>query len=390
MKRLILFSLILLTLGGVFRPAPSEAQPLNMPLVMLIDGDLWTWNPQTDALVQLTTWRYNFKPVMSPNGDWVAYKSWATITVEAINASAPMNPTEPPGNIWLIDPFTGDALQIADQPADAVFGTPSGNDRFVARSNPVWSPDGTEVAWTEFWFPEYASRLVIYNLVSQSTRTVVDELPIGYEQQGPVDVAWGAAGIAYPTTNYNADAQRFEDTYYFYTSAGSSELGNVTMTEDYMVWHGLFWFTGTQFINAMENGIAVITGDNLPKLIDPFTGNRVDFMGIMVGYSAWQSLTQGNYVSFGIYNDGNNNYGLTWSAQSSDGRFLGEIGTSISYFDTFSKLAISPDGMSMAYIADDGSVQVWQNGQTMQLPVSNVEAVVWSPVLWTTNYPVGG
>ncbi|MDX2074967.1 MAG: hypothetical protein SFZ02_00930 [bacterium] len=388
MKRFILFSLILLTLGGVFRPAPTVAQPLNMPLVMLIEGDLWTWNPQTEALVQLTTWGYNFKPVMSPNGDWVAYKSWATITVDAINANAPMNPVEPPGNIWLIDPFTGDAIRIADQPADAVFGTAS-NDRFVARSNPVWSLDGTEIAWTEFIFPEYASQLVVYNIAAQTTRIAINGLPIGYEQSGPVDVVWGNFGIVYPTTNYNAGTEQFEDTYYVYDPNGGGGFNSFTIADQYEVNHGAFWFTGTEFINGMDNGVAIITGSNLPKLVNPLTGVTNDFMGMLVGYSAWQSLTQGNYVSFSQYNVGSD-YGLIWSSQSSDGRFLGDIGTSISYFDTFSKMAISPDGLSVAYIADDGSVLVWQNGLTIQLPVSNVEAVVWSPVLWTTNYPVGG
>ncbi|HRF96926.1 MAG TPA: hypothetical protein PLZ51_17080, partial [Aggregatilineales bacterium] len=338
--------------------------------------------------VQLTTWAYNFKPVMSPNGDWVAYKSWATITVEAINANAPMNPTEPPGNIWLIDPFTGDAIRIADQPADAVFGTAS-NDRFVARSNPVWSPDGLEVAWTEFILPEYVSQLVVYNIASQTTRIAINGLPIGYEQSGPVDVIWGNLGIVYPTTNYNSGTELFEDTYYVYDPNGGGGFNSFTITDQYEVNHGMFWFTGTEFINGMDNGVALITGSNLPKLVNPVTGTTNDFMGILVGYSAWQSLTQGNYVSFSQYNV-NNDYGLIWSSQSSDGRFLGDIGTSISYFDTFSKMAISPDGLSVAYIADDGSVLVWQNGITVQLPVSNVEAVVWSPVLWTTNYPVGG
>lgn len=389
MKRLIMLNLILLTLVGVFRPTPTQAQPLNMPLVMLISGDIWTWNPQTDSLVQLTTWGYNFKPVMSPNGDWVAYKSWATITVDAINNNAPMNPTEPAGNIWLLDPFTGDALRIADQAVDAVFGDVNGNDKFVARSNPVWSPDGAEIAWTEFIFPEYASNLVIYNLASQTTRIAVNGLPIGYEQQSPVDVVWGAFGIVYPTTNFNSNTQTFEDTYYVYSPQQNGQFNTFTISDEYTVNHGEFWFTGTEFINGMENGIAIITGSNLPILINPLTGSRTDFMGMIVGYSAWQSLTQGNYVSFSTYFN-NNEYGLVWTAQSSDGRYLGDIGTSISYYDTFSKIAISPDGLSMAYVAGDGSVLVWQNGLTVQLPVGNVEAITWSPMLWTTNYPVGG
>jgi hypothetical protein len=361
---------------------------MNMPLVMLISGDIWTWNPQTDALVQLTTWGYNFKPVMSPNGDWVAYKSWATIAVEAINNNAPMNPGEPAGNIWLLDPFTGDALRIADQSDGAVFGDINGNDNFIARSNPVWSPDGTEIAWTQFNVPAYTSELVIYNLANQTTRVVVSELPIGYEQQGPADVEWGALGFVYLTYNYDQTIEGFVATYYFYDVNGNN-YNAITIPVSDTPMHALVWFTGTEFVNAMENGVAVINSTELPQLIDPLTNNIVDFMGILVGYSAWQSLTQGNYVSFSTYNV-DFVYGLIWSAQSSDGRYLGDIGTSLSYFDTFAKLAISPDGLSVAYVAEDGSVLVWQNGLTVQLPVSNVEAITWSPLLWTTNYPVGG
>lgn len=388
MKRLILLTLILLTLVGVLRPAPTQAQPMNMPLVMLISGDIWTWNPQTDALVQLTTWGYNFKPVMSPNGDWVAYKSWATIAVEAINNNAPMNPGEPAGNIWLLDPFTGDALRIADQPDGAVFADLNGNNNYIARSNPVWSPDGTEIAWTQFKLPEYTSELVIYNLANQTTRVVVSDLLVGYEQQGPADVQWGALGLMYLTYNYSDEIQRFVATYSFYDENGNN-YNTINIPANDTPTHAVVWFTGTDFVNGMENGIAVINSTELPQLIDPLTNNTVDFMGILVGYSAWQSLTQGNYVSFSTYNV-DFTYGLIWSAQSSDGRYLGDIGTSLSYSDTIAKLAISPDGLSVAYVAEDGSVLVWQNGLTVQLPVSNVEAITWSPLLWTTNYPVGG
>lgn len=388
MKRLMLLTLILLISVGILRPAPTQAQPMNMPLLMLISGDIWTWNPQTDALVQLTTWGYNFKPVMSPNGDWVAYKSWATITVEAINNNAPMNPGEPAGNIWLLDPFTGDALRIADQPDGAVFADVNGNDNYIARSNPTWSPDGSEIAWTQFHVPSYTSELVIYNLANQTTRVVVSDLPVGYEQQGPADVEWGALGFMYLAYNYDQAIEGFVATYSFYDVNGNN-YNTINIPANDTPTHDEVWFTGTEFVNGMDNGIAVINSTDLPTLIDPLTNNTVDFMGLLVGYSAWQSLTQGNYVSFSTYTV-DFTYGLIWSAQSSDGRYLGDIGTSLSYFDTFAKLAISPDGLSVAYVAEDGSVLVWQNGLTVQLPVSNVEAITWSPVMWTTNYPVGG
>ncbi|PJF30167.1 MAG: hypothetical protein CUN52_04690 [Phototrophicales bacterium] len=386
MKRILLIAILLIMLVGMNRPA--QAQPMNMPLVMLINGDLWTWNPQTNALVQLTTWGYNFKPVMSPKGDWVAYKSWANVTVNAINANAPFNPGEPAGNIWLINPLTADALRIADQPADAVYGSPTGNDKFIARSNPVWSPDGSEMAWTEFLFPEYINRLVIYNMANKTTRVVVSELPIGYEQQGPADVVWGALGFAYLVFNYSADIDNFVETYHFYDENGRN-YNTVTLPSGTSAQHGFFWFTGTS--NSMDNGLAIVNSGELTKLLNPRTSSTVDFMGLIVAYSAWQSLTQGNYVSFTQYvDDVNFEYGLTWASQSSDGRYLGEIGISFSHFDTFSKMAIAPDGMSVAYIAKDGSVLVWQYGTTVELPVSNVEALAWSPTLWTTNYPVGG
>ncbi|MCL4254910.1 MAG: hypothetical protein KJ043_14190 [Anaerolineae bacterium] len=391
MKRILLIGALLTLLVGMNRPAPAQAQPMNMPLVMLISGDLWTWNPQTESLVQLTTWGYNFKPVVSPTGDWVAYKSWATITVDALNQNDGfMNPGEPAGNIWLIDPLTADALRIADQPADASFDNQNVPDKFVARSNPVWSSDGTEVAWTEFWFPEYASNLVIYNLASQTTRVINNNLPTGYEQYGPVDVAWGALGFVYQIYSYNADIENFVEEYYFYDVNGRN-YNTVVIPSGELPQQDVFWFTGTEFINSMENGIAIVNSGELPKLMNPQTGNVVDFMGLLVGYSAWQSLTQGNYVSFDGYVDTDNYvYGINWAAQSSDGRFLGEIGRTLSYYDTMSKMAISPDGMSVAYIADDTSVLVWQGGRTIQLPVSNVEFIAWAPVLWTTNYPVGG
>ena len=86
----VLGLIVTLLMGGIVMPTASASIPTaqggGAPLVFLKDGDLWKWDGS--VVTQLTTWGYNERPVLSPNGQRVAYNSWAQITINAIAAGA--------------------------------------------------------------------------------------------------------------------------------------------------------------------------------------------------------------------------------------------------------------------------------------------------------------
>ena len=69
-------------------------------------------------------------------------------------------------NIWLLNPYTEEAIQITEQPQNATYA--SGD--LISRGAPVWSPDGTSIAWIEG--DVHGERVAIYTLSSKSTTHV--------------------------------------------------------------------------------------------------------------------------------------------------------------------------------------------------------------------------
>lgn len=111
-------------------------------------------------------------------------------------------------NISVYDIAAGESITISGQPADASYFVEGQEDHYFVRSNPTWSPDGTQLAWT---VNENASvyggsfQLVIYDLAS-ATETVVAS---GLAQDGMIEVVgpdliWTAAGLS---VLYNNDIQ---------------------------------------------------------------------------------------------------------------------------------------------------------------------------------------
>ena len=65
MKRFLLLQLIVAILFVLSGIAPARAT--TMPLIMQIRGDEWAWEGPNSQVKQLTTWGYNYNPVISPN-----------------------------------------------------------------------------------------------------------------------------------------------------------------------------------------------------------------------------------------------------------------------------------------------------------------------------------
>jgi hypothetical protein len=186
-------------------PLRADGEPC---LFMLKDGNLVAWCEGKDGLESLTSDGHSRRPVMSPDGTYIAYSSMAPETVSALNAlgyADDFGPDDWPSNMWVMNLDQRQPEQITAQPADIHFNDviPS---NAVSRSNPTWSPDGQIIAWTEIIFGAETTslasltyRLVTYNIATKTTQIIVPELPKPFQKEDTlrtIRVLWGAGGIA--------------------------------------------------------------------------------------------------------------------------------------------------------------------------------------------------
>jgi hypothetical protein len=199
---LLLAVLLLSALPG---RAAVLAQPPDDPLLLHIDGDLWSWQGADQPLTQLTSWGLNRAPLLSPDGTRAAYESGAQVFVDWLQTINGAGGFDYPENIWVLDVPTSETYRIADQPADAVYDGPEAPGRYVLRTGLSWSPDGQQVAWFELALDTVTAtgdqsigtgQLVTYDFAS-GTKHVVVSFPLT-EDDAVLDfygVAWGRPGI---------------------------------------------------------------------------------------------------------------------------------------------------------------------------------------------------
>src|SRR5690554_5869672 len=198
-----LLLLAALIMAGAATLAPSypaaQAQQPDAPVIYWRDGDIWSWSPATGTIRQLTTWGYNERPVLSPDGQRFAYVSLAQITVNALAAGKPVFDIAP-SNIWLWDIGTGQATRLADQPPGATYQPDDGSPgNFIVRGTPVWSPTMDRLAWAEYVVPSNEYRLVAYRFATGETQVLVPELPLPFADAGffpMAELEWSSTGIA--------------------------------------------------------------------------------------------------------------------------------------------------------------------------------------------------
>ncbi len=380
-----LLALALPALPGPQRPPVAHAQTGGGSLVFLKDGDLWRWNGST--LTQLSTWGYNERPVLAPDGGRVAYNSWATITVNAIAAGQPVFGLTP-SNIWVMDVATGDAERIADQPPDAVFVPDGTSNNVIMRGTPEWSPDGNQVAWVELLAPEYRYRLVRYDFGTRSTSILVENLPYPFADGGfiPVhDVLWGPPGLLITNVAVNPNTNEFEETAHLYAPDG-------TPIHQAVIGSGATeWTFNKQWVT--HNGQQYL-GLHYPSgkvyLLDPATGEQLDMPALPELYSRSAPNNMSAYTAPNI--DANQNLSPAWTAVSTSRT----QDIALDFNGEPQNIAIAPDGQALAYISD--AVYIWQNGQASAVPGTGGiaspwdAAVVWGPTAWRvrTDFPGTG
>lgn len=367
-------ALVGMLFGGV------KAQNTSAPLVLDLQGDFWGWYEDSATLKQLTNWGYNDGGVMSPDGQYLAYYSLAQVTVDAIRREGGFGGGRLPGNIWVLNLTTGDGFRTVDQPEGASFFTEGVPDKAVIRSSPFWSPDSSQLAWTEIDYPEDAnthSRLVVYDLATQTAQTLVENLPIQFGVVSTLEGVWGQSGIVLFNEAYLENAANSVQEQVLVFSDTGEALNVVDMPPDFTNYVGIgvvVSYEGREYV-AEE-----YPSDGQWTLFDVLTGEMKAATSPIWGYSptAPDTSLQIQETSEGSAVPVMTAQGMNIDLRLETGYHLWQV-------------ALAPDGNAVAWwqSVDSGSgepiISIWRNGslQTVNVPDDALlREIVWAPTAW--------
>jgi hypothetical protein len=323
-------------------------------LVMLKDGDLWTWCDGSDDIQQLTQYGYHRRPVMSPDGTHIAFNSIAPETVTALTALGYSNSDfgvdDWPSNMWVMNLDQRQPEQIATQPTDITFAQ-SLPSNAISRSNPTWSPDGQTIAWTEIIFGAETTslgslvyRLVTYNIATKATQIIVPDLPKPFQKEDTLRTIrplWGAGGIALAITQ----KPPMRELYIF--DANGQQITVAALGRENF--YDFMWVN-----DSGKDYVGIMYATKAWALIDPASGESLPMDGTPELYSTQVD----NYATFiTIKMNGAQIAGLAWqAAEKSVSKvepisFPGE--TNFAH-----RITVSPGGI--AFVSD--AVYVWREG----------------------------
>lgn len=369
----LVVSLFLGFSGFVQAQEATETPVSAAPVVMLVNGsELWS---ATDVGLQpLTPYGYVGRPVIDPMGGQVAYATIALIGIEALQVTGGLV-SELPSDIEILDLATGTIVRVATQPEGATFnqGEPA---RAVVRSAPAWSPNGTQLAWTEDVQPENERRLVIYDLASATSQIIRADLPLQAGFQQTLPVRWGQTGIAVKST----------------TAAAGSDPAQPTMIEQIQVFgldgslladltpvhaQGEFVYEFTWMQSILGERLALLYSTGRWEWLDPDSGTLVPLPGEAELYSLTAPDQPGVIFRAASVPEGQTLF--TWY----------QNGLPLPFTGPAEWLTISPDGRALAYAAG-GTAYRWVNGEALEIFGTNardasVSELVWGPVGWRVN-----
>lgn len=328
--------IVLLLLSTLFAPA---AQPATVtPLLILMQGDYWAWQPETGTLEQRTTWGYHERPVLSPDGTRIAFRSLAAISVAQAKSANTVFTSDRPSNNWVMDRATGPAVEIAGQLADATFDNPNGFDAAIIRSHPAWTTDSAALIWTELEATGSAMRAVRYDFATASTDVIMTGLSIGFQD----------AGLNLPNVDVGADGIRQQIPFTYIDDALPTGGGSILRQYD---------LNG----NLIDETVAGPISLNRPAAASAASPQPRTQHSSFELYSLHNPAGSGT-ITYTTVIDEQGRGRTTWYFRAPSGQTY-ELGDNL----TRREMALSPDGHLLAVIRDDG-VHVWQGEQETIIP----------------------
>ncbi|MBN1965441.1 MAG: SH3 domain-containing protein [Anaerolineae bacterium] len=365
---------------GGFSPAaaqPAAAQPAA-PIVLLADNDLWLWSEGGRALVPLTQDAHVLGVALSPDGRYLAYMAHAPLTIDALARTGGIGGGMLPSDIWVVDLASLQFTPVAVQPPDASFFTDGVEDNALLRSIPTWSPDGTEIGWAEVHYPSFSresDRLMAYNVTTGATRQIVSGLPEAAGVPGPAQVLWGGGGLAVLNYAYDQATNLFYNEILVYSIDGTrraqTRVGDDISSPvvDYL------WIE-----QAGQAYVGMYYADGSWKLVHPQTGSLETPPGAPQLVSA---LVPAESLALALSFDASvESYwdSFNWTLIKPNGQPGGMLDMHRAPY----QVTLSPDGQAIAYIAADGSLVVWRDGQiASQIAAPDpYGTILWGPTVW--------
>ena len=351
----------------------AAAQSLLDPIILAIQGDLWSWEGTDQVPTQITQSGYIESPVVSPDGTRIAFSAAPSTYADWVHSVGGAGGFTPPQDVSILDLTSGQIDVVADQGADAVWDGPTRPGKYILRSTPAWSPDGLHLVWMAHKIDTLSAtsdeenglaELVIYDLMTKSHR-VLDSFPLSRQFTGLIDVQWGRLSIAVKIglRSYTSARQlRFYDLSGDLLSHTVFERDNL---EDYFsaVWMQdvnedyLYDLGSGNRLNWQTGQTETFIGN--PELYSVSSPNGAS---ILFSESGWQLLLQGQVVS--------------------------NLGTNVH------NLGVSRDGQSVVYSRiernpatgnRDHTVIVLLQGQTIEIGRYQNARIVWGPIGWRVH-----
>ncbi len=354
----------------------------NANLFYLDNGLIKQWNPDTHTSVDWDApYPYNENPVISPDGRFFAYNSWANeagdLRAEAVSSGYYGLMLS---NIWVYDYELGDAFRIAAQPEGA-FLREEGGSLGIVRSMPVWSPDSLEVAWTQLTLPDFRYQLAVHHVGRNETRIIHDPLPPGFQDMSfSLHVPrWGAAGLSILRGDFSNLGPQHTLTVYDALDGHIRYEILVGDADKIPVVHvhfanapsliGLLYEEGWNLLNLTSGTMAPAEFE--PELMSAYSGLG-NGASISLSYSSWD--------------------GFVWRSANVASVLIEEFRTDWSpAFD--SNIAIAPDGLFYAHIYN-GLLIIYEDWETFIAPTTAQRfgpgsGVIWGPTHWLISLPEG-
>lgn len=369
-KRFLMIALLLMSAYGTF------AQETPPPFFFWSGGDLYRVEPNL-VPAQLTASGTISSPVISPDETRIAYKQAALVGIEALDrveAEGEIADIDLPADIAVLDVLSGASTLIAGQPEDAALfeeGTP---DNAIVRSAPAWSPDGIQLAWTEFNFGAETPRLMIHDLTEGTTSVLVPDIAMTVTQGQAPSVRWGDNLLI---VNLSADAAG-EQAYLIVSPVGTQNAAPrlAPVPDDYVL--DVFPVEG-----AEQTYVGVFYASGRWTLLDGQTGVGVPFRDVPHLLSR-RSPENSLRLRFDITPD----MGMFWEV----------LDTNMAYTGDPNRVTLSPDGQAAVFLGypDFDGAAIWSSASNAISAVPNtgdddgeleVGAVIWGSTMWEIDLP---
>lgn len=384
---LLVSALMLTSFGG--QTAYTQTPLLPAPIILTMGNardvqagkgtDIWQLSTLNGPFKQRSTWNYNTDPaVVSPDGQWFAYRSVAQVAVTATREGRfPRGVGEQiPYTIWIVSMDDTVEKRVGEQPANAVLADVTGRpDYFITRSNPVWSPSGDRLAWIESTVSgsltiDTETRLVVYDL-NRGRQTILSRqiaLGAGYEGMIYPQLIWGDFFIAVDQRQFQGGGGagvEFAQIHFF-----SPENGALIASTPQLQDVGDFTWLRAPFIRNSTRQLLFIP--SVSQAFDPQSGQEVTLSGLPELYSpnfpdgySWRMDVNKNWVEVAPNGATRSIPGLS-----------GMNGFSMAAF------GVSPDGQGLVYLRLD-KVNILYAGRPYTLtPNGTPYSVSWGPLEW--------